>query len=338
MQTRSLSRSNEHFLEIVMIAISIALVCLLHLTTGFKVVVLNLFYLPVVLTALFLGRYRAGVLVFFSVILCFAVVVSNLEDFITLQSPVVVMLSVAVWGSVLALTALLVGTLSEEKNKNLHELQEAHLGVIGVLNRYLQSSNPKSQETVNRTIELCQRVAKGLKLPQQEIDEIRVAAMLGELENVEVTSRVIQKALGSLEDTPASESRHTFAGTQLAYSLGNILNGAFPLLVAQESHDDFDRKIVGNAALPISVLNTVKAYMELASSPLGRFCEPRELLAELKEDHGENAHPLVFKALEEVLVLEQVEARAHAVNANSGIGDDQTEVDEEADVEVISAT
>src|SRR3990172_6317736 len=103
-------------LEIFLVLIVLALICLLYQTAGYKMVVLNLFYLPVVLTAFFLGRYRAGVLALFSVIAASAVSLVDLSGFGSYSSPIIIGLSVTVWGAVLGLTAILVGTLSDERS------------------------------------------------------------------------------------------------------------------------------------------------------------------------------------------------------------------------------
>ena len=83
---------------------------MLYETIGYKIVVLNLFYLPVILAAFYLGRYRAAVLAFFSVLSASIVCVLCLRDFAAFTSPLVIGLSIVVWGAVLGLTAILVGT------------------------------------------------------------------------------------------------------------------------------------------------------------------------------------------------------------------------------------
>src|SRR5436189_3872411 len=63
-----LDKKQERTLEICLVIISIGLATLLYQLRNNNLVVLNLFYLPVALGALFLGRYRAGVLTLFCVV------------------------------------------------------------------------------------------------------------------------------------------------------------------------------------------------------------------------------------------------------------------------------
>ena len=109
-------------LEICLVLIVLALICLLYRTTAHKMVVLNLFFLPVVLAAFFMGRYRAGVLALLCVISASAVAMMNISGFGNSISPILVGLSITVWVSILGLTALFVGTLSDERTAKIVEL------------------------------------------------------------------------------------------------------------------------------------------------------------------------------------------------------------------------
>ena len=96
---------DEWYFEISLIIITIGLACLMWKIAGFKLVVLNLFYLPVVLAGFFLGRYRAGVLASLAVIAASIVTALNLNDFAAYTTPLIVGLSVTLWAAVLGLTA-----------------------------------------------------------------------------------------------------------------------------------------------------------------------------------------------------------------------------------------
>lgn len=124
---------------------------------------------------------------------------------------------------------------------SLHELHKAYAGVVEVLSRYLRRSNPHTKSRSVRVAELSQLVTEELGPPRKQIDDIRVAALLHDLDNVEITTQVISKAFGSLE---ARHARHTFTGTELMHSLGSVLEGALPLLAGQ---DDAVRDCLGDA-------------------------------------------------------------------------------------------
>ena len=66
-------------LEIILVLICLALCGLLYRVGPYRIVVLNLFYLPVVLAAFYLGRYRAGILALLCVICAAVIIAPGLE-------------------------------------------------------------------------------------------------------------------------------------------------------------------------------------------------------------------------------------------------------------------
>ncbi len=290
----------QRTIEISLILVAIGMTCLLYETTGYGVSVLNLFFLPIVLAGFFLGRYRAGVLALLSGVSVTGVVMLDMGNFAVFLSPLATALSLTIWGAVLGLTAILVGTLSDECLTRAIEAREAHVGVVEVLARYLQTGNPHLQSRAMRMAELSEKVAKAMRLSEKEIDDIRVATLLMDIENIEITSRVIRKAVGVLED---EKEQNTFAGSELVQSLGNVLTSAFPLLLNQVESGEVAE--VGTDAQPIGarILRTVRAYDDLVHNSWGStLVEPQEVLDELKSDMDAEHHPAVLYALEKVLM------------------------------------
>jgi HD-GYP domain-containing protein (c-di-GMP phosphodiesterase class II) len=302
---------NERILEIMLVLVTLGLACLLHATTAVKLMVLNLFYLPVVLAGFFLGRYRAGVLALLSVVVATIVVMSDLHGFMSDMTPLMVAIAVTLWGAVLGLTSLLVGTLCDDRDSKATEAHEAHVGVVEVLARYLQSANPTLQHRALRVAQLSELVARRMRLSAKEIDDIRVAALLVDMENIEITARVIRKAVDELEDSHDIEQR-TFNGTELVQSLGSALKGAFPLLLAQTAHAPGD---VNGAEVPFGarIIRAVRALVQLTDSSWDRSnLSPQHALDDLRTDVDADYHPAVLHALEEVLATQALDGESAA--------------------------
>ncbi|HEX4129010.1 MAG TPA: HD domain-containing phosphohydrolase [Pirellulales bacterium] len=304
------TKQNEHDrkLEVALILVSVGLTCLLYRTNGYKLVVLNLFYLPVTLAAFFMGRYRAGVLALFCVVMASLAAVMGIDEFAEVTPPLVIGLAVMVWGAVLGLTAMLVGTLSDERAKQWQELHEAYLGIVEVLSRYLNSADPNRNDRSSRVAELSERVARHMRLPEKQIDDIRVAALLQDLENVEITAKVIRKAVGNLELSSGHASRqHTFHGSDMVQSLAAVLSGALPLICCSEESLDIatptkSSRVSVDAALAAQIIRAVRAYEVLADRRLTLTpATPEELVEELRSDDGIVCHPSVLDALERVV-------------------------------------
>lgn len=210
------------YLEITLILVVAALGCLLSKMHGLMII-LSFFFLPVVLSGFFLGRYHAAMMALW----CFTVALLALgvTDFASVG-----FLEIAVWGAVLGLTALLVGILGEERNKKMNDLREAYLGVAEVLAIHIQSGDPDLKARAVRVAELARKIAEELQLPQQEREDIRVAALLPGPENVEAT-KAIRRALDTLKAEVAKPGRDKSKSFDLPEALGPVLNSNLSPLV-----------------------------------------------------------------------------------------------------------
>jgi HD-GYP domain-containing protein (c-di-GMP phosphodiesterase class II) len=301
------SAQQHRFLEFTLIVTCLALCCLLYRVGTYRMVVMNLFYLPVVLAAFFLGRYRAGILALFCVMSASVVIALNLSTLTVYTSPLAMGLALTIWGAVMGINAILVGTLSDESAKKIEELHDAYVGVVEVLVRYLNSADPKLKNQAVKIAELSQQVAAKMRLSESEIDNIRVAALLQDIQSIEVTARVIQKAVGDLAHGHRKDRlEYTFNGNDLVQSLGSVLTGALPLLV-----DHGDRLNLGEADDPIplpiepamgaKILHTVRKYLALSSQEAYKN-DPRAAINFLKNDLDGDHHPAVVHALAQVAI------------------------------------
>ena len=306
----------KRVLEIMLIIICVGLACLLYVMQGYKMVILNLFFLPVALGGFYLGRYRAGVMALFCVVAATAVTALHLADMSGATSPLVVALAVTVWAAVLGLTALLVGTLSDDRSVKLKELHEAYVGVVEVLSQYLQSAHPNLKARSVRVAELSQQVAAAMKLSPGEIDDVRVAALLYDMGNIEVTTKVIRRAVGTFEDETTRTEQSTFQGMDLMLSLGSVLSGAVPLLLNQddgapELHTTGQPESPPEIPIGASIIRTVRAYCALSENIVGA---PRlvsaEVIGRLRRDRAAGYDADVLAALERIVARRERPAPA----------------------------
>jgi HD-GYP domain-containing protein (c-di-GMP phosphodiesterase class II) len=298
MKIKKFHLSTEQALEISLVLIIAALASLLHQVRDMRLVVLHLFVLPIVLAGFYLGRYRAGAFALFSVAVATIIVSLDLGGFASSNSPLMIALAMTLWGATLGLTAILVGTLCDDRDAKSVEAHEAHVGVVEVLARYLQSANPRLESRAKRVAELSRAVAATMRLSPKEVDDIHVAALLADMENIEITARVIKKAFGELQADEQVEQR-TIYGTELVRSLGAVLSGAFPLILKLEkgSQDQPDAEFPFGAR----IIRTVRAYVQLAEEPWAKEQTPHQVLQELRADAGLEHHPAVLHALETVI-------------------------------------
>lgn len=290
--------------ELMLVVVAAGMAYLFFLMDSLRIVALNLFYLPIVLSAYFLGRKSAGILAFFCVMTVTIASTLNTTGFAGFNSPILIALVITVWAAVLGLTALLVGTLSDARAAKIDELHEAYVGVVDVLSAYLQSANPKHKARSTRVAELSQQVATRMKLPPDQIDDVRIAALLHDMGSFEITTRLISRAVDSLGSSGHATSKHTFLGSDLVNSLGAVMQGAVPLVLSQ--NDDLRDVITSEAGLgdtPIpagaKIIRAVRAFDKLMEKPdNGTAPEPSSAIRRLRSDSVVAIDPEVLDALE----------------------------------------
>ena len=289
--------------EASLIVICAGLTFMLYLATGFRMVVLNLFYLPVVLAAFYLGRHRAGILAFFCVMLATVVAVSDLSTFSLEGSELVISISLLVWAAVMGLNALFVGTLSDERGRKIEELHDAYIGVVEVLAQYLKSADPLMNDLSKRVAILSQEVARRMRLSEREIDDIRVAALLQDIDNIEITARVIHRAVDDLKHSKELEP-HTFQGGDLVQSLGSVLTNSLPLIVSRSDALDvsFEESEQRDEPIGAAIIRAARQYVSLTSRSKQPLM-PAEAIDSMQVELDGDYHSGVLSILE--LMVEQ---------------------------------
>ena len=288
-------QQNQIGLELVLIFVCLALCFILHKVGCYRMVVLDLFYLPVVLAAFFLGRYHAGVLAVLAVVCAAVVMAVDLDTHAAFTSPLAIGLALSTWASAMGIISIFVGTVSDERNAKIEELHDAYLGVVEVLARYLNSADPRLGDRATKVAEISQKVASQLRLSDKEIDDIRVAALLQDIDNMEVTARVIRKAVGDVvQFNRSNRLETTFNGSDLVQSLGSVLTGALPMLVKSDDAfalDDADESGVGfGSGLGGHIIRTVKSCVTLLSQDHG-MTEPAGSDQRLGSRYGARSSP-----------------------------------------------
>lgn len=299
-----ITKLERGMLELMLIAVSLALACLVYKTESCKLVTLNFFYLPVVLSGFFLGRYSTGILAVFCVMTTALVCALQLQDFTSSISPLAVGLAVAIWGAILCLTALLVGTLSDERATQAAELHDAYVGVVEVLARYLQGGNPQLNAFTHQVASLSQQIAAEMKLSSKSIDDLRVAALMQGFSNIEITTRVFSKAVHSLQGKGKAHD-FSFHGADLVNSLGSVLRGAIPILLNQDSALAGGlQEQTPDPPIGAKILRVVLAYVPLAMNASGDDAAA-EAIHELRSDPISGYDADVLAALEHVVSQRQ---------------------------------
>lgn len=296
-------RYSETTLEVSLYLIVAVMASMLYFFAGYKMAILPLFHLPVVLGAAYLGRHRGGILALICVLLTFAVAAIDLDGFSFGMSPLIIGLSLSLWAGSMGLIAIFVGTLSDDRSTAFDELHDAYIGVVEVVCQYIKSADPHLEDRTKRVATLCGMVADELRLNERDKDELRIAAHLQGMDNIEVTARVIRRAVGDFHNGKLKE-QSTFHGTDLIQSLGDVLSGALPLILGHTerlgSALDLSESRPEGAPLGASVIHAVAKFVELTYAPSTSMSNS-DAFKVLRSDLDGQFHPTALHALERVV-------------------------------------
>lgn len=203
------------------------------------VLVLQLYVLPVVIAGYHFGRTRAMVAALTAVTL-----VSALEtlDPGSVFSPALPgterWLSVGLWGATLLVIGGAVGHLYEARQRAYDELQGAYHGVLEIFSKFIDTADQYTEAHSARVSGYATAVARRLELPEQDVEDIRVAALLHDVGKLDIGGEVLRKAGALTDDEWREVRRHPALGAQLVGRAGGLLRGAVPLILYHHERVD----------------------------------------------------------------------------------------------------
>jgi len=191
---------------------------------------LNFYYLPVVLGAYWLGRKR-GV---YSALLSCAIVftIARFDKTFAGTDPELWMrwLDLGTWGCFLVLTSYVVGSLYDAKEAQLVELNHAYQGILHIMSKFIDSIDRQTENHSRRVAERSVAVARALKLPEEEVELIRVGGLLHDIGKIEISTEVLLKATALAPHEAAEMRGHVEAGERLLDSVGGVLRHVVPIV------------------------------------------------------------------------------------------------------------
>jgi hypothetical protein len=145
-----------------------------------KFAFLSFYYLPMILAGFYGGR-RFAVLsgLFMAALIFFYQAVQGLDAAPGLSPGV--LLGLVPWAGFLILTGYVVGTLAEQRAAQLAEAKNAYLATLEILAFHIESTEKHQAGHSNRVAELAVAIAREMKLPEEDLENLRVASLLHEV-------------------------------------------------------------------------------------------------------------------------------------------------------------
>ena len=293
----------KNFEQILVLFILVAVVGLNYFIAE-KLALLNMFYLPSLVAGFVLGKRKALLTSIFSVTAVIFYVTLNYDNFKPSQSVVSFYVNIISWGSFLILCSIIVGHLHEENEKKVAQLKSAYMGILEILSKYIESADTYTQGHSVRVSHYATELAVAMHLMPQEVENIKVAALLHDIGKVDISTELIGRAASLSSEEKNIMASHTERGAQILSSVGSVLSDAIPLVRAH--HQYFDRdggkgSPLGEVPLGARILAVADSYDAMTTDrPYRSGMPPWKALEELERCTGTQFDPEVvtcFKAM-----------------------------------------
>jgi len=182
-QPRLLERAKlfffRHFERVFVLLLVLAMAAI-HALVEQKFAFLSFYYLPMILAGFYGGRRFAvlsGMLVV--ALVFFYQYVQGLDMLPGFYGDA--LLALVPWAGFLILTGYVVGRLVEQRESRLVEVKNAYLATLELLTYHIESTERHQQGHSHRVADVAVAIAQELELPQDDIEDLRVAALLHEV-------------------------------------------------------------------------------------------------------------------------------------------------------------
>ena len=170
---------NRHFEE-TLVMVLVAALLLIHFVVDYKLAFLSFYYLPIIVAGFLIGKKGAVWAALLSVLLVtFFSAVTGLGGIPGL-SPMTLAFLVP-WGGFLILTGYTVGTLADQRAARAEDVKRTYVALLELLTFHLDSADRQRHGHSYRVAERAIAIGRQLLLPAQELEDIRVAALVHEL-------------------------------------------------------------------------------------------------------------------------------------------------------------
>jgi putative nucleotidyltransferase with HDIG domain len=301
----------KHFEEILILGITLAILVTNYFVIQ-KMVFLNFYFLPVLVSGYFLGKKQA---IFTSLfIIAFVVFLALLEPVSFMEitgSNLRLAFNFVIWGGFLVLAAAVVGTLYEQKERKVHELKQAYIGVIEILSKYLEASDRYTRGHSVRVADYATEIAIAMQLPRSDVENIRVAGLLHDIGKIEISSNLIKKAASLTHEEKEIVDEHAEKGAVLLSSVGPVLKEAIPIVMSHHGYfieeKDKEGKNLKNIPIGARIIAVADAFDAMVTDRPYRKGKPHwQAMEELERCAGTQFDPEVVEAFKSV-VVEKVE-------------------------------
>jgi putative nucleotidyltransferase with HDIG domain len=219
-----------------------ALAALLNTLLDSHRMLLGLYTLPTLFSAYVFGRRHATMTALGSALLVVLITYFNPTLFGTHRSVLPISdkwFEIVVWGGILLVNAYAMGTLYEHKERHVRELRSTYQGILMILSQFI-SKDKYTQNHSFRVSVYATRMAAQMGFSNEEVEDVRAAALLHDLGKLEVSREILYKAASLTAEEFDHVKKHVEYGVQMLQPVGGPLSRVIPIILAH--HDKFNGK------------------------------------------------------------------------------------------------
>jgi len=297
--------------EWVFVAAVVSVLVLMELLVPYKTILRNFLFIPTVIASFCLGIRAGGMIALLAFLVIAIDSLLNPSGFYNFDNPALLTLDLLIWGSILGLTALVVGGLKNRLQGQRRDLETAYGGVLEILTKYLESADSFTKCHSLRVADLSVAIAAQMGLTIQEIEIIRTGALLHDVGKTEAID-LVKRASRLTAPERTRIAAHTQVGAQLVMSVGALLKDTVPIILYHHHYfagRDGQDDIVGvRIPLGARIVAVADAYDAIVTDrPYRNGKAPWQALRELEGCSGTQFDPAVIQAFKRILPTDSIE-------------------------------
>ena len=216
----------------------------------------------------------------------------------------------SIWAGLLLLFAYATGTLHEHAQRRLDELRQTYTGLLQILSQII-SNDKFTQNHSYRVSIYATQIAGELGCGEDQIEDIRAAALLHDIGKLEMSRDVLYKAAKLTDDEVKEIKTHVKKGVDFLSPVAGSLRRVLPIILAH--HDKFDGSGYHSTKgqdIPIEarIISVADVFDALVSDrPYRKGLSPFEARDIILKGEGSDFDPQVIRGFEAAFQKQRLE-------------------------------
>jgi putative nucleotidyltransferase with HDIG domain len=292
--------------ELIIVFLLVIITGMLYFLVSNQRAFLNFFYLPVLMGAYLYGKQHGTYSAVLSVVMIFtlAYFIPATFEASSTASASSKWADIATWGGFLIITGYAMGLLYEKKETHARELSTTYHGIITMLSLVIDSVDRYTQSHSYRVSKYAAKIAEAAGLDDDDVEDVRIAALLHDLGKIGVSAEILNKIGGLSENEMKEMTSHTTKAAGILEPMGGKVLKILPLILGH--HERYDGKgyhaLMGDS-IPIGakIIAVADVYDALTTDrPYRKALSPLEGKEEILKGSGTHFDPEIVGYFDQV--------------------------------------